>query len=141
MAKAEVKLSDEVLNKLSRLGDRTDEISEKMLAAGAEVVENTVRQNLRGVIGKGKNSKSTGELLRALGTSAARQDKNGNLNVKIGFANSRSDEKSNAMIAAVMEYGKSGQPPRPFLKPARNKSKKAMQDAMISVFEDEVRKL
>ena len=126
--------------KVSRLADKTDEIVPRVLQAGGEVVEKKVRSNLQAVIGSGtkEESRSSGELISALGVSSARQDKDGNFNVKVGFSEPRSDGKSNAMIAGVLEYGKSGQSPKPFLKPAKSASKSACVDAMIAAFEKEV---
>ena len=140
MAKAAFKMPEEFLIKLSRLGEKTDEIIPKVLEAGGEVVEAKVKSNLQAVIGSGtkEESRSTGELLSALGVSSARQDKDGNFNVKVGFSDPRTDGKSNAMIAGVLEYGKSGQSPKPFLKPAKSASKSACVDAMIAAFEKEV---
>ena len=140
MAKAAFKMPEEFLLKLSRLGEKTDEIIPKVLEAGGEVVEAKVKSNLQAVIGSGtkRESRSTGELLSALGVSSARQDKDGNFNVKVGFSEPRPDGKSNAMIAGVLEYGKSGQSPKPFLKPAKSASKSACVDAMIAAFEKEV---
>jgi len=140
VAKVDMKLPEEFLLKLSRLGEKTDEIIPKVLEAGGEVVEAKVKSNLQSVIGSGtkEESRSTGELISALGVSSARQDKDGNFNVKVGFSEPRSDGKSNAMIAGVLEYGKSGQPPKPFLKPAKSASKNACVDAMIAAFEKEV---
>ena len=140
MAKAAFKMPEEFLLKLSRLGEKTDEIIPKVLEAGGEVVEAKVKSNLQAVIGSAtkEESRSTGELLSALGVSSARQDKDGNFNVKVGFSEPRSDGKSNAMIAGVLEYGKSGQSPKPFLKPAKSASKSACVDAMIAAFEKEV---
>ena len=96
--------------------------------------------NLQAVIGNDtkEESRSTGELISALGVSSARQDKDGNFNVKVGFSEPRSDGKSNAMIAGVLEYGKSGQPPKPFLKPAKSASKNACVDAMKAKLESEM---
>ena len=101
--------------KVSRLADKTDEIIPKVLEAGAEVVEDKVRSNLQSVIGSGTkyDSKSTGELLRSLGTSPALQDRNGDFDIKVGFSEPRSDGDSNAKIATILEYGKSGQPAKP----------------------------
>ena len=140
MAKAAFKMPEDFLLKLSRLGEKTDEIIPKVLEAGGEVVEAKVKSNPQAVIGSGtkEESRSTGELLSALGVSSARQDKDGNFNVKVGFSEPRSDGKSNAMIAGVLEYGKSGQSPKPFLKPAKSASKSACVDAMIAAFEKEV---
>ena len=140
MAKAAFKMPEDFLLKLSRLGEKTDEIIPKVLEAGGEIVEAKVKSNLQAVISSGtkEESRSTGELLSALGVSSARQDKDGNFNVKVGFSEPRSDGKSNAMIAGVLEYGKSGQSPKPFLKPAKSASKSACVDAMIAAFEKEV---
>ena len=140
MAKAAFKMPEDFLLKLSRLGEKTDEIIPKVLEAGGEIVEAKVKSNLQSVIGSGtkEESRSTGELISALGVSSARQDKDGNFNVKVGFSEPRSDGKSNAMIAGVLEYGKSGQSPKPFLKPAKSASKSACVDAMIAAFEKEV---
>lgn len=140
MAKATFKMPEEFLMKVSKLADRTDEILPKVLEAGAEVVESKVRSNLASVIGKGTKepSRSTEQLLSALGTSPALQDKNGDFNVKVGFSVPRSDGESNAKIATILEYGKSGQPARPFLKPAKSSSKNACIEAMKAKLESEV---
>ena len=143
MAKATFKMPEDFLLKLSRLQDRTDDIIPRVLKAGGEVVEAKIKNNLQSVIGKGtkEESRSTGELVSALGVSSAKQDRDGNFNVKVGFSESRPDGKSNAMIAGVLEYGKHGQSPKPFLKPAKSASKKACVDAMVSAFEKEVEKI
>ena len=143
MAKASYKMPEEFLMKVSRLGEKTDEIVSRVLQAGGEVMEAKVKSNLQSVIGNGtkEESRSTGGLLSALGVSSARQDKDGNFNVKVGFSEPRKDGKSNAMIAGVLEYGKSGQPPKPFLKSAKSASKKDCVDAMIAAFDREVEKI
>ena len=143
MAKAEVQLPEEMLTRLSQLGAKADEIAEKMLEAGGEVLLSRVKSNLAGVIGKGTKypSESTGELERSLGLSPAKLDRNGNHNIKVGFAEPRSDGGSNAQIANIIEYGKHGQPAKPFLKPAKSASKAPVIEAMKQTFEQEVSKL
>ncbi len=143
MAKVQVKMPEEFLLRLSRLGDKTDEIIPKVLEAGGEVVEQKVRANLNAVIGRDtkEESRSTGELLSALGVSPAKIDRDGNYNVKVGFSEPRPDGRSNAMIANVLEYGKSGQPAKPFLKPARSAARAPCIEAMKAAFEREVEKL
>lgn len=140
MAKAAWKMPEDFLMKVSRLADKTDEILPKVLEAGAEVVEAKVRSNLEAVIGSGTKgpSRSTGQLLSALGTSPALLDRNGDFNVKVGFAEPRSDGDSNAKIATILEYGRSGQPAKPFLKPAKSASKNAAIEAMKAKLEQEV---
>ena len=143
MAKADFKLPDEFLTKLSRLGKDTDAVAEKVLEAGAEVVYQKVSSNLSSVVGSGTKhpSQSTGELESSLGVTPVKMDRQGNHNIKIGFAEPRSDGKSNAMIANILEYGKHGQPAKPFLKPAKSASRSACIAAMQEKFDEEVRKL
>ncbi len=138
-----MKMPEDFLLKISKLGDKTDEIIPKVLEAGGKVVEEKVKSNLQSIIGTNikDESRSTGELVSALGVSPALIDKNGNSNVKVGFSEPRSDGKSNSMIASVLEYGKSGQPPKPFLKPAKSASRKACINAMIETFDKEVENL
>ena len=140
MAKAQIKMPEEFLLKVSRLADQTDTIIPKVLEAGGEVVLSKVKSNLSSVVGSGikEKSRSTGELERSLGLSPAKQNRNGNWDVKIGFAEPRSDGNSNAKIANILEYGKSGQPPKPFLKPARTQSKSACIETMKSKLQEEV---
>ena len=96
MAKVQIKMPEDFLLKLSRLGDKTDEILPKVLEAGGEVVLEKVRSNLQAVIGRDtkEESRSTGELVSALGVSPAKIDREGNYNVKVGFAEPRSDGRS-----------------------------------------------
>lgn len=140
MAKADVKMPDEFLAKLSRLGLQTDSIAKKVLQAGGEVALDKVRSNLKAVVGSGtkSESRSTGELERSLGLSPVMVDKNGNHDIKIGFSEPRTDGSSNAKIANILEYGTSSQQAKPFLKPAKSAVKKQCVDAMKSVFEKEV---
>ena len=134
-------MPEDFLERLSKLGDRTDEISEKVLKAGGEVVLAKVKSSLASVVGVGTkyDSRSTGELESSLGLSSVRMDKDGNHNVKIGFAEPRRDGDSNAKIANILEYGKHGQPAKPFLKPAKSASKNAAIEAMKQQFEKEVK--
>jgi HK97 gp10 family phage protein len=140
MAKCEMKMPDEFLEKVSRLGNKTDEIVPKVLEAGGEVVLRNVRSNLASSIGRDtkKTSRSTGQLLGALGMSKARTNRQGGHDIKIGFAEPRRDGESNAKIANILEYGRSGQPPRPFLKPAKSQCKNACIAAMERKLTEEI---
>ena len=137
MAKCTCNLPEDLLKKLSKLGSKMDDVSEKALESGGAVVLDKVKSNLQGVL----IGNSTGELSSSLGLSKVLLDRNGNHNIKVGFAEPRSDGKSNAMIANIIEYGKSGQPAKPFLKPAKSQSKKACIDAMTQKLEEEIDKL
>ena len=143
MAKVDIKMPDEFLLKVSKLGSDFDPVAEKVLKAGGEVVFKRTKSNLSAVIGKGTKheSRSTGELEKALGVTSVRLDRNGNHNIKIGFSEPRPDGESNAKIANILEYGKHGQPAKPFLKPARSASISECISVMKSTFEEEVKKL
>ena len=137
MAKCTCNLPEDLLKKLSRLGSKMNDVSEKVLESGGAVVLDKVKSNLQGVL----SGNSTDELSNSLGLSKVLLDRNGNHNIKVGFAEPRSDGKSNAMIANIIEYGKSGQPAKPYLKPAKSQSKKACIDAMTQKLEEEIEKL
>ena len=143
MARVDVKMPDEFLERMSRLGSKFDSIAETVLEAGGEGVLEKTKSNLSSVIGSGTkyDSRSTGELEDSLGLSGVKMDRNGNFNIKVGFSEPRSDGGSNAKLANVIEYGKSGQPAKPFLKPAKTASKKQCIEAMKQTFETEVAKL
>lgn len=141
MAKCQVVLPEEFMLKLSRLGKQTDAVAEKVLEAGGEIMLDKIKDNLKSVVGKGENSRSTGELVSSLGLSSVKQDRDGNSNIKVGFAEPRSDGGSNAKIANILEYGRSGQNARPFLAPAKKSAKKPCQEAMVRKLEEEIKKL
>ena len=137
MAKCTYKLPEDFLKKISALGSHMDEVSEKVLQAGGEVVLQKTRSNLNSVL----SGQSSGELVSALGLSGVRLDREGNPNIKLGFDEPRKDGSSNAMVANILEYGKYNQPARPFLKPAKSQSKAQCIDTMVDTLEKEIKKL
>ena len=141
MAKCQVVLPEEFMLKISRLGKQTDAVAEKVLEAGGEIMLDKIKDNLKSVVGKAEDSRSTGELVSSLGLSPVKQDRDGNSNIKVGFAEPRSDGGSNAKIANILEYGRSGQTARPFLAPAKKAAKKPCQEAMVRTLEEEIKKL
>ena len=143
IAKVTFSLPEDFLDRISRLGAQTDEIIPRVLEAGGEVVLARVKGNLQAVIGAGKYpSRSTGELINSLGLSKARLKRDGSgWDIKVGFAESRKDGSSNAKLGNILEHGKSGQPARPFLKPAKSQSKKEAIAAMEAKLREEIRKI
>ena len=151
MATLEAKLPEALIRKLERIADKTDTIIDKCLEAGADVAEKYVRNNLREVL---SSEHKNGELINALGVSSPKTDKNGVRNIKVGFAEPRKDqsgsstkrngkkrsyqERTNAMIASVLEYGKSNQKARPFMAPAKRQAKRPVAAAMEAEFDREV---
>ena len=154
MAKMQILLPDKFLAQTERLADKTDAVIEKALEAGGKVVLDKVRGNLRAVIGKNLKYKgrSTGELISSLGITPVKIDHKGIQNVKIGFNEPRRRQSAakgkrsyytstNAMVGNVLEYGRHGQPAKPFMKPARSASRGACIEAMQKTLTDEVQKL
>lgn len=143
MAKVDVKMPEEFLLKLSKLGANTDAVAEKVLKAGGEVVLKRTQATLSAVIGSGLkyDARSTGELEGSLGLTPAKMDRDGNHNIKLGFSEPRSDGGSNAMLANLIEYGKHGQPAKPFLKPAKSASRAECIRVMFQTLEVEIQKL
>ena len=140
MASVQIKMPDDFLIRISKLADKTDEIVPKVLEAGGEVVLAKVKSNLQAVIGKNTKveSRSTGELVRSLGLSKARIDRDGNWDIKIGFAEPRSGGDSNAKIANIIEYGRHNQPAKLFLKSAQSASKQAAINIMKKKLDEEI---
>ena len=155
MSSITLKLPDEFMNKLSELDRRTEEIIEKSLEAGAEIVYQRASSNLRAAV------KSPGEsqLLSSLGVSPVKPS-DGGYDIKVGFNEPRQDKKgkttyskrlksgkrseyqlTNAMIANILEYGKKGQPARPFMKPAQDATKKTATAEIKRVFTEEAQKI
>ncbi len=143
MAKVNIQMPEEFLLRVSRLGTQIDVIVPRVLEVGGKVVLEKVKGNLRTSIGKGTKypTITTGELLSSIGLWDAKKDRDGIFNVKVGFAEPRSDGVSYAKIANIIEYGKHGQPAKPFLRPARTASRKPCTDAMIAKLEEEIGKL
>ena len=143
MAKCDIRMPDDFLNKIKNLGAREDEIAEAALKAGGEIVLAKARSNLAAAVGRGTKYKSraTGELVSSLGLSSVKLNRKGEHDIKVGFAEPRSDGESNAKLASILEYGKHGQPAKPFMKPAKTSSKSAAISAMQQVFEEAIDKI
>ena len=149
-----IQFDDDFSKKLAALGSHTDEILEKAMSAGAEAALPIVRAELQGAIGGDTKepSRSTGELVNSLGISPVMVDNKGITNVKIGFSEPRRHQYiakkkrsyytvTNAMIANVLEYGKSGQPPRPWLKRAKTQATKVFRAKAQELMDKEADKL
>ncbi|MEW6859867.1 HK97-gp10 family putative phage morphogenesis protein [Trueperella pyogenes] len=130
MARASVKFPSKILDELDALGGRLDDHAEAALKAGAAVVEPVMRTNLAGSI---RSSNGTGQLLGALGITTVKTDRRGNHNIKVGFDEPRRDGTINAKIAAILEYGSSRQPARPFLAATRRATRARAVEAMKAV--------
>jgi HK97 gp10 family phage protein len=140
MAKVTVEFPDDIVKKLASLESRTDAVLEKTLQAGADVVKPVFQAKLAGAIGHNtkRKSKSTGQLAGALGVSPVKSADDGSVDIKIGFNEPRKDGKRNAMIASILEHGRSDQPARPFISATKSAVKAPATQAMVEAFNKEV---
>jgi HK97 gp10 family phage protein len=143
MAKVSYKLPDDMLEKISKLGDKYDNITKVVLEEGAKPLFDIAKSNLEGSIDKvtKQESRSKGDLLKSIRITRPFLDKNGNWGIKVGCEGIDRKGVSNAMKASILEYGKSGQVARPWLKPSGLKAKKAYIEKMKNTFDAEVDKL
>lgn len=150
MAKCEVKMPEEIYKAIEKLNTNREEILTSTLKAGGEVILNAVRSNLNRAV-RNSSNRSTGELKNSLGLSPVKLSSRGVYNVKVGFSEPRRKQYAakkkrsyyvitNALIANVLEYGKTGQAPRPFMRPAKVSSEKAAISAMKAKFDEEIKK-
>lgn len=132
MARVQIKLPNDFIDALDSASSLIDNSAEQVLKAGANIVEPRMRSNLSAAIGSSTKqpSRSTGQLTKALGTAPVKVNSRGDYNVKVGFAENRDDGRANALIANVLEHGRSNQPARPFLAPTRSQTRRAAIDAM-----------
>jgi HK97 gp10 family phage protein len=137
VAKLKPKLPDDLMIQLEKLSGQTEAVVEKTLKAGAEIVEEKARANLKNSL----SGESSGQLLGALGTSPVKRTNDDGWDIKVGFAENRRDGKVNALIANVLEYGKKGQAAKPFMKPAEDATKAKARARMKKVFTEEANKI
>ena len=139
MARVMIKMPTDLMDQLAKAAEKTDTAIPKALEAGGKVVFEKMQANLHSVIGRGTKvkSRSTGKLLSALGVSPVKVTDEGNYDVKVGFAEGRGGVR-NAMLANLLEYGKHGQPPKPFLKHTKSSSQRPCIEAMQSVLKEEL---
>lgn len=161
MAKVEVDLGTDYIEKLQMLADNVDRVSKDAIRAGARVIANTIRQNLENLqedyhpgnrksywyltegeqyAGIPKQEKK--DLLDHLGISKVKKDKNGDYTAKVGFDgyDSQPTEKYPngrpiPMLARAVESGSSVRKKQPFIRPAVQKSKKEAEAAMQAVID------
>ena len=132
MARVQIRLPNKYIDALEATSRLLDTATDEVLTAGANVVEPRMRANLASAIGRATTlpSRSTGQLLGALGVTSVKVNSRGDHNVKVGFAENRRDGRSNALIASVLEHGRSNQPARPFLAPTRSQTRRGAIEAM-----------
>ena len=144
---------------ISRLSKGVDDIAGKAIYAGAGIVADAIKENIKDLpIVRGYGTKENplpggvtapqkAGLIDGLGISPMQNDA-GFLNVKIGFDgyNATKTDKypqgqPNQLVARGVESGTSWKEKKPFIRPAINASKKRAEDEMARILDQEIEKV
>ena len=140
MAKCEMKLPDDILLSLSKLGDKLDTAAPRRWKR-AKVVLRQMQQNLRAVVEKIPNIRHAPKVIwnKALALRLLYKTRMvTGISVSGGrfqgfYGCAKCPQSTGSGIR------KSGQLPRPWMKPAKRKAKREMEQAMKAVLESEVK--
>lgn len=144
---------------ISKLSKGVDDIAGKAIYAGAGIVADAIKENIKDLpIVRGYGTKENplpggvtapqkAGLIDGLGISPM-QDDGGYLNVKIGFDgyNATKTDKypqgqPNQLVARGVESGTSWKEKKPFIRPAINASKQRAEDEMARILDEEIEKV
>lgn len=144
---------------ISRLSKGVDDIAGKAIYAGAGIVADAIKENIKALpivrgygtekdpLPGGVTAPQKAGLIDGLGISPMQNDA-GYLNVKIGFDgyNATKTEKypqgqPNQLVARGVESGTSWKEKKPFIRPAINASKKRAEDEMARILDEEIEKI
>ena len=144
---------------ISRLSKGVDDIAGKAIYAGAGIVADAIKENIKDLpivrgygtekdpLPGGVTAPQKAGLIDGLGISPMQNDA-GFLNVKIGFDgyNAAKTEKypqgqPNQLVARGVESGTSWKKKSPFIRPAINASKQRAEDEMARILDEEIEKV
>ena len=144
---------------ISKLSKDVDDIAGKAIYAGAGVVADAIKENIKALpsvrgygtekdpLPGGVTAPQKAGLIDGLGISPMQSDA-GYLNVKIGFDgyNATKTEKypqgqPNQLVARGVESGTSWKQKKPFIRPAINASKSRAEAEMARILDQEIEKI
>ena len=144
---------------LSRLEESTDEMIGKAVYAGAGIVADAIKENIKALpivrgygtednpLPGGVTAPQKAGLIDGLGIAPMQNDM-GYLNVKIGFDgyNATKTEKypqgqPNQLVARGVESGTSWKKKKPFIRPAVNASRNRAEAEMARILDEEIKKV
>ena len=130
MAGFNLELPKELIKNMENLSSNTEQMMKDMTRAGAEIVYNEVKSNMK------KSFKTTTSLEKGLKISKSYRTKSDDgINTKVGFYGYTEDGTPIPLIALAREYGtSSGEKKKPFLRKAFKKED-AIKDAMLKAQE------
>lgn len=144
MARMAIFSGDDYALKLSKLATQSEEVAQKAIYAGANIVADKIKSNLKGVL----SSEATGELVASFGVTPIIKDKNGDWNTHVGFDGYSGKAYQgypkgtpNQLKARALESGTSTERKRPFVRPAIKSTKVAVVKKMNQVIEEEIKNL
>ena len=123
---------------LSRLGKDIERIAGAAIYQGAGIVADEIKKGIEGLPEKTGVTKRG--LIDGFGISGLQND-NGYHNVKLGFDGYNENGVPNVLMARVFESGTSKVQKRPFVRPAVNRSKKQVEQAMAKTIDKEIGKI
>lgn len=144
---------------ISRLSKGVDDIAGKAIYAGAGIVADAIKENIKALpivrgygttenpLPGGVTAPQKAGLIDGMGISPM-QDDGGYLNVKIGFDgyNATKTDKypqgqPNQLVARGVESGTSWKQKKPFIRPAINASKSRAEAEMARILDEEIEKI
>ena len=144
---------------ISKLSKGVDDIAGKAIYAGAGIVADAIKENIKGLpivrgygtekdpLPGGVTAPQKAGLIDGLGISPMQSDA-GYLNVKIGFDgyNATKTEKypqgqPNQLVARGVESGTSWKQKKPFIRTAINASKSRAEAEMARILDEEIEKI
>lgn len=144
---------------ISRLSKGVDDIAGKAIYAGAGIVADAIKENIKALpivrgygttenpLPGGVTAPQKAGLIDGLGISPMQNDA-GYLNVKIGFDgyNATKTDKypqgqPNQLVARGVESGTSWKQKKPFIRPAINASKSRAEAEMARILDQEIEKI
>lgn len=131
--------------RLNRCSKDFARIAEKAIEAGAAIIAQKMRENLKGIL----SPNATGQLVASMGITPVKQDANYNYNAHIGFDGYRQPPYGKfpqgvpfQLIARSFESGAGDwRPKKPFAKPAVQATKDRVREVMNKVAEEEFQKI
>lgn len=132
MADLSVDGLDELVSSIADIAELPGEVAAEMLGAEAKIV--IARQK---ATGSAMGVRDTGLLLDSIRQKPAKKTKDG-YSVQLSFSGSRrrgNRSTKNSEIAFINEFGKRGQPARPFIKTANEQSADEAAEAAARVYE------
>ena len=130
MAKFEVNGLDALIGDLGALAQLPDSVAEDILTAEADIVEAEQRIAARDML---KGPYSTGKTASAIKRTKIKKTKDGK-SLTIYPQGKREKGKRSAEVAFIDEYGKKGQPARPFIRTANERAEPKAAQAGETVY-------